>query len=150
MKSYLLLAAALLATGCQSTHAPAQGKDQPTRVKELVVVDDAGRDRVWIGSQKLGERSVTGIFLLDESGTRRLLMGTMDEGSAGIVQYDDQGKRRMFVGTSDKINGAGMAVMDATGKPRVHIGTGDDGSGEVHTLDVYGQPVAELTVPANP
>jgi len=107
------------------------------RTRTLVIVDDEGRKRAVLSSDKDG---VT-LSLADEAGTWRVVLGTSEEGGSLTLQ-DRIGKTRARLGAlSSK---AGLDLLDQAAKVQVNLTAHLAGS-ELRLRDPAGSVTAELT-----
>ena len=99
--------------------AAARGPEEEIRTKRVVVVDDAGVQRILIGQDAKDTRRRSrsaGLWIFDSTGAERAGMGTMDDGSVGFGM--------------DAPTGVGAAMRD-----RLGMTVGADGSAELILID---------------
>lgn len=144
----LLLSGLAFQAGCQhpdSTTAAQIDTQGALRVKKIIVTDDQGRDRVYIGPVEHKGRKIVGVVLLDEQDKRRVVVGTSSDGNAGMVVLDEEGKPRVITGSFRKDTGSGTVYLDGDGKPRITIGTDDtNGDAEIDVIDSAGNEIHTL------
>jgi len=123
-------------------------------VRKLMVVDSEGRQRIVLTG--------SGLIFADEGERPRIVMATLDNGSAAIQHFDPDGRRRIATGTfpdggasvlhldperrvrleSGTYPGGDARIMqfDADGLPRLTATTGVDGLASIEQLDADGMP----------
>jgi hypothetical protein len=140
----LLGTAGLAGCACHTSECGTSACDAAgtVRAKQIVIVDEKGRDRIFMGPVKVRDKEVVGIVLLDENGQRRVMSGTGQDGNAAVVILDQDGKPRIITGSFGPKVGAGTLYMDNKGGHRVSIGTDDhDGEAHVEVLDGDGNEI---------
>ena len=106
--------------------------------------------------------TVRKIIIVGKDGKPRATIGVEDDGAADIVLYDDSGARRVGLGTNGKGpkgkgGGAALNLFDESGKTirnRLYVRDGDGSTG-LTLNDRYGQPhagygIGALGSPASP
>ncbi len=101
-------------------HAQSTASTSPLRVRQLIVEDQNGVDRIWIGAplpnpMVLGKRylrneKVYGMLILDGDGNERGGYGTFDSGNAN-VSVDSVGDKQGDLGTGPD-GGPEMALQN--------------------------------------
>ena len=77
------------------------------------------------------------LTIVDNEGTPRITMGTLNEGWSAIHIADNGGEISITVG-----NGvANIVILDKTGEPRATIGSSRDGDGKIAVRDSNGMTI---------
>jgi len=110
--------------GSGAARAFAQDKAMDITCRVLKVVDDAGRLRLQIASEKFG-----GMLRIHNAEGRPVatLEADADGGFLSVLGHD--GKERAFVGVGDKMSGGLIYLKDADGKTRTTYLVYKDGNG---------------------
>ena len=103
---------------------PHNGEFNQITAKILTIVDDAGRERIVLGSNEEG----TGLKVINMEGKKLLGVGIAagDRGS-GISFSDKEGRPRIGLGLDEGI--PGMAIINENGRKIIGIGGDDRGYG---------------------
>ncbi len=87
------------------------------------------------GPQSLALRRLA---IVDDSGAERIVVGTLDDGTAAIEHYDRDGKRRITTATFDD-GEASIQHFDRDGKTRISTGTLNNGDAVIQHTDRDGK-----------
>lgn len=93
------------------------------KAKAFVVVDEAGREVVLLGSRPDG----AGLLVRDGEQKDRMVLGMLPEGQFGLVINSPEGNTQVALGAWEKTNH--MDLYDAERRPRFTVGVARDGSG---------------------
>lgn len=170
-KSWLVVACMVLAAfgggfvaqllaGGRTVHALDEG--QVVRATAFVLVDDAARERARLALMPEGVPALT---VLDDDGTRRLLVGELEDGSgwgmraydrkgvnritvglwkgaaSGMRVFDGKGTKRLGIGLSLDGENSGLALNDRNGQQRLGMGMGPGGGGDFAAKDQFGNDI---------
>lgn len=135
-----------------------KGETDVLRVRQLVIVDDKGTERVVIGpvpdpqvrGKRLKRRSpATGLQVNDGSGNERAGLAILDDGSAVVGIDDEAGRERAHLYFMPG-RGAGLLLQGAKGKEAVSLSVHSQGeqsaSPKLEMRNQSGDAVA--TIPA--
>ena len=125
--------------------------DGVIRAKRIIIEDDQGRGRIYMGPLTIKGKKVVGIVLRDEKGKDRVMTGTGEDHNAAVVILDNNGKPRIISGSFGPKVGAGTLYLDDQGKHRISIGTDDlDGEAHIEVLDGHGHEVHSFETNQSP
>lgn len=94
---------------------------------ELVLMDDEGRKRVWLGVLPTGE---CGLGLYDDSGTARAEFFVGTKGETRLLFTDRAGVSRAFMGVAESGHPT-LRLANSRGNPEVEAGLMADGSARI-------------------
>ncbi|QDU84467.1 hypothetical protein Pla163_15770 [Planctomycetes bacterium Pla163] len=115
---------------------------EPEPLRELVLTDEAGRRRVWLGTRKGGS---CGLGLYDAVGTARSELFLTAEGESRLMLSDRRGRPRAYVGVGEE--GAPLVrLADREGRPVLEAGIDPMGATRVRVVDPATGRVVELHV----
>lgn len=122
-----LLVLSFLALAVMGAKAgPNDGHFRQIIAERISFVDDAGQERMLIGSSEEG----TGIRILNKAGKKALGIGiTGDEGGSGILVTDKEGRPRIGLGMDEGV--PSVVMVDENGKKILAMGGDKKGYGFV-------------------
>lgn len=88
------------------------------------------------------------VILRDASGAKRLWLGALANGGAGLGLYDAGGRTRAELALAPRGN-VDLLFFDAEGRTRAHMGLAADGTPRVQLADASAQPALLLEVAAD-
>jgi hypothetical protein len=91
------------------------------RANQFVLEDDNGKTRAVLD---VGKDGVPGLYLYDDKGTPRAMLGVSNHGSV-LALCDKYGKTLVSLAVSN--DGPSLRLSDDNGKPRVRLDVGNDG-----------------------
>jgi hypothetical protein len=100
------------------------GQFRQITAEKIILVDDAGRERIRLGSGSEG----TGLQILNSAGKKILGMGLpADENGNGILFSDGEGRPRIGLGLEEGL--PSMVIVDEKGKKIIGMGGDERGYG---------------------
>lgn len=88
------------------------------------------------------------VILRDATGAKRLWLGALANGGAGLGLYDGNGRTRAELALAPRGN-VDLLFFDAEGRTRAHMGLAADGTPRVQLADANAQPALLLEVAAD-
>jgi len=123
---FLLVVSLLALAVLGAKSGPNDGHFRQIIAERISFVDDAGQERMLIGSSEEG----TGIRILNKAGKKALGIGiTGDEGGSGILVTDKEGRPRIGLGMDEGV--PSVAMVDENGKKIMAMGGNEKGYGFV-------------------
>jgi hypothetical protein len=117
---------------------------QSVRVRELVLIDDAGKQRAVLGVSADGPQ----LAFQDSDGKNRIILGqkpraadqwAQDKSQWCLSLIDAKGNDRVLAHVYHEGGGSGLKVGDQNGKVRYSVGYVNDGNGGVSMFDTEGR-----------
>jgi hypothetical protein len=102
--------------------------------------DESGKDRVWFGFG--APRGTPQLSLNDETGRTRLAAGfSVERGDVQVAMFDPAGTPRAYLGFGLQLRTPQLVLDDEHGKDRVYAGWTQDGATVMHLVDESGSVV---------